>query len=243
MNVPSVPIFPEQHTTVGLRVGGDGPVNDVTIIGVTSGPTPATRSSGHFCTGDGTTNTSTATVIIDNKTAQGGHTVKNTTLISTSDPPNSNQQAGIIIHDCVHGDISFGSSNHAVAQYTLGQTGERYFNTAGSVNQVTSAVLDAMLGPVQQYSCSGGGSATLSTANLQPGDILEFVFVQAPVGSPACTIVYPSNVHGATTVSATLGSVTTQKFIVSNGGTDLYAVAAAAICTPGVPSGTTCGTP
>jgi hypothetical protein len=153
--------------------------------------------------------------------------------------------ANDIIRDCTNNvtiKSNIHSSINAVAQYTLDDNGTLYFNT-NTLNLITTpATFDLALGYVQQYACTVAGSIAFTTANLTPGARMEFVFVQATAGT-ACTVSYPSNMHGAATVSATLGSTTTQKFIVSNGGTDLYAVASASICTPGVPFGTTCGTP
>ena len=225
-----------QKSSIGLRVGADGPVNDVTIRGVQSGECFAQSGAGSLCDTDNSA--TTATVVLDGNGTN--RKITNTTLISIGavSPP-----ANDIIRDCRNNITikSGGNSSNAVAQYTVGPAGLVFFDTGGPVNLITSpATFDLALGYIQQYACTVGGGIAFTTANLQPGAQMEFVFVQAATGS-ACTVTYPSNMHGAATVSPTLGSTTTQKFIVSNGGTDLYAVAGASICTPGL--GTTCGTP
>jgi ribosomal protein L30E len=55
---------------------------------------------------------------------------------------------------------------------------------------------------------------------------MTFIFVQN--GTKACVLGsanWPSNVHGGMTVSSTLSSINVQQFVVSNNGSDLYAVA------------------
>src|SRR5271170_2648568 len=94
------------------------------------------------------------------------------------------------------------------------------------VNPVTStsSPLPLTAGNVQQLACPSGGTSLSPTfSNFLPGMEMTFIFVQIPTGLSPCTVTFPLNMHGASTVSSSIGSVTTQKFIVSNNGTDLYA--------------------
>jgi hypothetical protein len=226
-----------QKSSIGLRVGSDGPVNAVTIRGVQSGQCFKQQGvGGSLCSGDGLD--TTATVVLDGNPSR---PITNTTLISISAITTGN--ANDIIQDCSNNITIKNGAPNAVAQYTLGPTGKVYFNTNKKLNLITTpATFDLALGYIQQYVCAGGGSITFGTANLQPGAEMEFLFVQATSGTP-CSVSYPSNMHGAGTVSAVLGSTTSQRFVVSNAGTHLYAVGGASVCTPGVPLGTTCGAP
>lgn len=103
--------------------------------------------------------------------------------------------------------------------------------TAGSssgVNDIaysTTPNLDMSKGNVQQFDCTtAGASITPTTANLTAGQIMTFVFIQN--GTTACTVTFPSNMHGATAVGSTLNGINTEDFVVTNNGTDLYAVPA-----------------
>jgi hypothetical protein len=87
----------------------------------------------------------------------------------------------------------------------------------------TTPSLDMSKGNVQQFSCTTAGAAiSPTTANLRAGQIVTFVFIQN--GTTACTVTFPSNMHGATTVGTTLSGINTQQFVVTNNGSDLYAV-------------------
>src|SRR5262249_54914691 len=103
-----------------------------------------------------------------------------------------------------------------------------------------SIALDMSKGNTQQVKCTATvgppPTLTLSTSNLKPGETMTLIFVQAS-GPTACTVSFPSNMHGGTTVSNLANSVMTQEFTVSNNGTDLYAKAAGSICT------SSCGSP
>jgi len=95
-------------------------------------------------------------------------------------------------------------------------------------------------GNTQQLACTGSTSGvvlTLTTANLRRGETMTFIFVEGNSGAVSCTVSFPANMHGATGVITTVNSVSTQEFIVSNNGTDLYAKAAGVACT------SSCGTP
>jgi hypothetical protein len=98
--------------------------------------------------------------------------------------------------------------------------------------------LDMTKGNVLQLACGGAGglAIALNPQNFLAGIDMTFIFVQIASGT-ACTVSYPTFMHGADTVSPTLGSVSVQKFIVSKNGTDLYAEAPAKDCTA------SCGTP
>jgi hypothetical protein len=87
-------------------------------------------------------------------------------------------------------------------------------------------------GSVQQVVCNASGAGvTLRTLNLQSGMEMTFIFVQETSPASACTVGYPTNMHATTNVSSTLGSVSVQKFVVSNHGSDLYATAAGTVTT------------
>jgi hypothetical protein len=109
----------------------------------------------------------------------------------------------------------------------------------GAVNAITystTPVLALASGNIQQFTCTTASAAIVPTVTgLAAGKEVTVIFVQN--GTTACTWTWPSNFHNATAVSATLGSVSTQQFVVSNAGTDAYAVAAGTACT------TSCGTP
>ncbi len=96
---------------------------------------------------------------------------------------------------------------------------------ASAVNAVsfsTRPTFDLQLGNVQQFSCTTPGAAISPTVpNPTKGMMVTVIFIQN--GTTPCTLTWPANVHGGMTVSATLSSINVQTFIVSNGGTDLYA--------------------
>jgi hypothetical protein len=68
-----------------------------------------------------------------------------------------------------------------------------------------------------------------SPTNIQSGMEMTFIFVQNASGA-ACTVSYATYVHGGATVSSVHSSVSTQKFVVSSSGSDLYAVALGTAC-------------
>jgi hypothetical protein len=159
-----------------------------------------------------------------------------------------------VINDCANGRSVTGTGEAgAVGEYLIGPTGGIAFTTSSNVGAFPSGLrqtvnvvpfsntptFDLSKGNVQQFACSGGsGTINPSVTNMQPGTEMTFIFVQG-TGIPVCTAAFLSHVHGATGVSSTSGSVSVQKFIVSNNGTDLYAIAPGQPCNP-LPS---CGTP
>jgi hypothetical protein len=96
---------------------------------------------------------------------------------------------------------------------------------ASAVNAVsfsTRPTFDLQLGNVQQFSCTTPGAAISPTVtNPTKGMMVTVIFIQN--GTTPCALTWPANVHGGITVSAKLSSVNVQTFIVSNGGTDLFA--------------------
>ena len=240
-----------QGTIVGLRVGGDSAVVNVTINNIQDG-TVSTNSSGSQCLSQ----TGATTVLLDS-----AHAITNATLLSIgtigpgnpSGSPTATPPTNIIV-DCNNGNvIPRSTSELAVAQYTLGPSGLVGFTSSSTVptfpngmrlgvNLITAVGsgmlnLDMMKGNVQQVAC--GTSAlgiTLNPQNFQAGMEMTFIFVQVASGT-ACTVGYPSIMHGAVNVSSALGSVSVQKFVASNHGTDLYATAPPQDCT------SSCGTP
>lgn len=229
-----------QGTIVGVHVGGDGDVNNVTLNNIQAANV-ANGYSGNQC-GSSSSSTS-ATIVLDN-----AHLITNATLTSigvdAATPPTN------LIVDCANGNtIVRAGAEQAVAQYSIGPKGPSgvsglvAFTTSSSVptfpntfrlgvNTITasgSATLDMSKGSIQQVTCTGSGTQTLSTANLQSGMIMTFIFVQNASGT-ACTLTYPSNMHGWTNPSSSHNSVSTQQFVVSNHGSDLYATAAGTQC-------------
>jgi hypothetical protein len=100
------------------------------------------------------------------------------------------------------------------------------------VSATGAFTLDMSKGSVQQVVCNASGAGvTLRTLNLQSGMEMTFIFVQETSPASACTVGYPSNMHATTNVSSTLGIVSSQKFVVSNHGSDLYATAAGTVTT------------
>jgi hypothetical protein len=131
---------------------------------------------------------------------------------------------------------SFGSGGLTVTG-TSTLTSLRPVVNLTTVSGTVTVTLDMTKGNQQQVVCTGSGAGiTLQPTNIQSGMEMTFVFVQVATGT-ACTVAYPSNMHGAVNVSSTLSSVSTQKFVVSNHGTDLYGVAPPQPCT------SSCGAP
>jgi hypothetical protein len=228
-----------QATTVGLRVAGDNGVNSLTIDGITTGN--LVSQAGTQC---GTaTGTATQSIMLDS-----ANTITNLSLHSIK----SGDTGVTVINDCANGRSVTGTGEAgAVGEYLIGPTGGIAFTTSSNLGAFPSGLrqtvnvvafsntptFDLSRGNVQQFACSGGsGTINPSVTNLQPGMEMTFIFVQATSGS-VCTVTYPSIMHGAASVSSTLSSVSVQKFIVSNHGTDLYAVAPAQDCN------SSCGTP
>jgi len=103
------------------------------------------------------------------------------------------------------------------------EVGTRIVPGLNSVAFSTTPAFDLSKGNIQQFSCTTAGSTISPTfTNLTRGELMTLIFVQN--STTACTVSWPSNVHGAMIVSATLSGVNTQQFMVSNAGTDLYAV-------------------
>jgi hypothetical protein len=226
-----------QGTTVGLRVGHDGAVNNVTIINAQSGP-PVTNSGITECGGI----TSPTAVLLDN----GTNKVTNITLLETGAVPGMNHVTNVLINCSpkVKAYTYNSLAQHAIAHLAIGNI-NTLIDTGNDVATFPSGMqlglntisgstpaLDLTTGNVQQVSCpsGGGGSVTPLVSNILPGMELTFIFVQNSGLLAACTVNFPSNMHGASTVSSTASSVTTQKFVVSNSGTDLYAVGSASTC-------------
>lgn len=76
-------------------------------------------------------------------------------------------------------------------------------------------------------------NTTLALQNVAKGQRVTLIIVQN--ASAAKTFGWPVGVHGGGTVSTTLSSINVQEFIVSNNGTDLYAVGAMQTTTGGTP--------
>lgn len=107
-------------------------------------------------------------------------------------------------------------------------------NAVNNVTFSTTPALDLTKGNVIQFSCSTANSTVVPTiSNLTAGEEFTVIFVQN--GTTACTWAWPSAVHGATAVSATLGSINVEKFVVSGNGSDAYAIAATVGTTGGTP--------
>jgi hypothetical protein len=231
-------------TTVGLRVGPSGATaNSVTINGVQSSGL-VDNSHAPFCNAT-TDYQGPTTVLLDaSQVGPTSATITNGTLLSISDIyPHT---ATDLLYNCFQNTSAFqvpcsvSNNNCGLAQYTVKGNGTVVYNTNKMTSTSSSApaitTLDLGLSNVQQYSCGGNGTVTLAVANLEPGAQMTFIFVQNAT-SPACTLTYPSNMHGATAPSSTPSSVTTQQYVVSNDGTDLYAVAPGSTCL------SSCGTP
>jgi hypothetical protein len=99
---------------------------------------------------------------------------------------------------------------------------------ATGVNSIafsTTPALDLTKGPTQQFNCSTAASAISPTVTgLRSGRHLTLVFIQN--GTTACTLTLPATFHGQGTLGTTLSGINVQEFVVSNNGTDLYAIAA-----------------
>jgi hypothetical protein len=119
-------------------------------------------------------------------------------------------------------------------------------NMAAAVNPSTGSgfptetwTVDLSKGNTQQFVC-GQGNATVNVSNptnLVKGELVTLIFVQ--YNGTACTLNWTNatHIHGGMTPSTTANSVNVQEFIVSNNGSELYAITAGTSCT------TSCGTP
>jgi hypothetical protein len=98
----------------------------------------------------------------------------------------------------------------------------------------TTPAFNFFVGTMAQFACTTSGSAiTPSFSGYVKGAEITVVFVQN--GTTPCTWAWPSTVHGAVAVSATLSSVSVEKFVVSNNATDIYLIAATVGTTGGTP--------
>lgn len=130
------------------------------------------------------------------------------------------------------GSLNLGSTNAVIT--SAGAATFANLSTVGSVrggvNLIsfsTTPVLNMALGNIQQFSCTTPSSAiSPTTSGLLPGQVMTLIFVQN--SGTACTLSYPSTMHGGTSVGSSLGLTNVQSFVVSNNGTDMYAVAAMA---------------
>lgn len=123
-------------------------------------------------------------------------------------------------------DLIYGTTSH-VLRTKLNNGSAMDISTLGvnSISFSTTPVLDMSKGNVQQFSCTTASSSiSPTTSNIRAGQVMRFVFIQN--GTTACTVTYPSNMHGGTTVGTTLSGINVQSFVVSNNGTDLYATSA-----------------
>lgn len=103
-----------------------------------------------------------------------------------------------------------------------------------NITYSTTPVIALASGNVQQFACTTAGAAIVPTiTGLTAGKSFTLIFVQN--GTTPCTFTFPATVHGATAVSATLSSISTQRFVVSGHGTDAYAEAAGTSASGGTP--------
>jgi hypothetical protein len=234
----------EQGTTLGLHLGADGNVNSVAVLNVDAGP-PIGNGSNPTC---GAFSGTTA-VWLDPL-----HTITNVALSAAAIVSNSAHAVNVLV-DCKNKKhYAYDGGGHGVVQYLVNDAGavalaagNDNITAFGSgvqlgVNTVaaTAAALDVTAGNVQQIACpSSGGLVTVTPTvpTVLPGTEITLIFIQGPNVSNFCSITYPSIMHGGTSASPAYNSVSTQKFIVSNNGTDLYAEGAASVCT------SSCGAP
>jgi hypothetical protein len=237
-----------QGSIVGLRVGADGNVDSDTLNSIWDA-TAGSTGSGTQCNGA----TASVAVLLDK-----AHKITNLTLLSTGTVPSGaapppDAPTNIIV-DCNNNNtIALSTTEKAVAQYTIGpaapgSSGLVVFTSSSSVptfpsaprsgvnliNATTSitAPLDMTKGSVQQVVCAAtgtGATLTLAPTNIQSGMEMTFIFVQNS-SVAVCTVSDGPKIHGGSGVSGNVNSVSTQKFVVSNNGTDLYAVAAGTTC-------------
>lgn len=110
-----------------------------------------------------------------------------------------------------------------------------YQPAQGVINSIpysTTPAINVSQGGIAQFKCTTSGAAISPTfSGFTAGLKFDLIFVQN--GTTACTLTYPANLHGGTTVGTTLNGVNIQEFVVSANGTDAYAVAAAATNTTG----------
>lgn len=133
---------------------------------------------------------------------------------------------------------SFGALCTATTVITIcGADGTSTGTLQEAVNSVafsTSPALDLTKGNVLQFSCTTASSSVVPTiSNLSKGIEFTVIFVQN--GTTACTWTWPPSIHGAVAVSPTLNSVSVEKFVVSNNGTDAYLISSTVGTTGGTP--------
>jgi hypothetical protein len=92
----------------------------------------------------------------------------------------------------------------------------------------TTPTINLNYGTTQQFSCTTAGASitpSFYAGAVTAGREFNIIFVQN--GTTPCTWIWPSTIHGASAVNPALNSITSEKFIVSSGGTDAYAVTSA----------------
>lgn len=98
----------------------------------------------------------------------------------------------------------------------------------------TAPAIDLTKGTIIQFPCSTASSSIVPTiSNLNYRNEFTVIFVQN--GTTACTWTWPASIHGAVSVSATLGSVSVERFVVSANGTDAYLSSSVVGTTGGTP--------
>lgn len=94
--------------------------------------------------------------------------------------------------------------------------------------------IDLTKGTIIQFPCSTASTSVVPTiSNLNNRAEFTVIFVQN--GTTACTWTWPSSIHGAVAVSATLNSVSVERFVVSANGTDAYLSSSVVGTTGGTP--------
>ena len=136
---------------------------------------------------------------------------------------------GSSFSNCVSNHIGFDEEDG------LFKAGNGLMHGINEISYSTTPALNPLKGVVQQFACtSAGASISPTITGLEAGVTFTVIFVQN--GTTACTWSWPTHIYGGMTVSATLSSINVQQFIVSNNGTDAYAISAGS-------TGVTGGTP
>lgn len=136
------------------------------------------------------------------------------------------------------GNVGIGTTNPALQFQVSKAMGSALVSKKYSVDGSTWSI-DLSAGNTHQYTCDQTGGPTVYVSNPTPtplvkGEAVTLIFVQN--SSTACTVNWSSatHIHGQWT-SCAAGNICVQSFVVSNGGTDLYATALMRSSTGGTP--------
>lgn len=142
----------------------------------------------------------------------------------------SSSGQALITASATGGTLNLGSNNATVSSAGAGifaslESNGALINQVNSISFSTTPVFNLALGNIQQFACTTPSSVIVpTTSGLVAGQIMTLIFIQN--SGTACTLTYPSTMHGGTVIGSVLSGVNAQNFVVSGNGTDLYATGA-----------------